>query len=209
MGGELRYMADAAVFTECRTGERYPVAFEADWIRAERAYLEADKPEPGAPVYATLEGKVVERPRMDGAGAEPTLVITRFIHLWPHQSCERARAEADLTGTYWRVVRLGGEPVAPVADAREPHLILRRDGRYTATAGCNRLFGGYAVAGGELELTVMASTRMACPPPLDALEQALGDALARTRGHRILAQTLELMDAGGESLALLEAVYLK
>jgi heat shock protein HslJ len=49
---------------------------------------------------------------------------------------------------------------------------------------------------------------MACPPPLDGLERLLVSALDRTRSYRITAQTLELFDAEGHSLALLEAVYL-
>ena len=49
---------------------------------------------------------------------------------------------------------------------------------------------------------------MACPPPLDAWEQQLTEVLAGTRGWRIDGQTLELLDGGGNPLALLQAVYL-
>jgi copper homeostasis protein (lipoprotein) len=91
-GGELRYLADAASFTECLTGRRYPVAFEADWPSAERAYLAAVA-EPGGPLHATFEGLLVERPKMDGEGTEPTLVVTRFIGVWPNQGCEEGPAQ--------------------------------------------------------------------------------------------------------------------
>lgn len=85
-GGTLRYMADAASFIECLTGRRYPVAFEADWPSAERAYLAAVA-EPGGPLHTTFDGLLVERPKMDGEGTEPTLVVTRFIGVWPNQGC--------------------------------------------------------------------------------------------------------------------------
>jgi uncharacterized lipoprotein NlpE involved in copper resistance len=85
-GGELRYLADAASFTECLTGRRYPVAFEGDWPSVERAYLAAAR-EPGGPLHTTFEGQLVERPKRDGEGSEPTLVVSRFIGVWPDQGC--------------------------------------------------------------------------------------------------------------------------
>ena len=208
-GGELRYMADAAGFTECLTGRRYPVAMEGDWVRVERAYLEA-APEPGGPLYTTFEGRLTDRPRTAGEGTERTLVVQRFIHVWPEQSCPRALAQAELVGTYWRIARLANEPIRTAAQRREPHLILRRDGdRFSATVGCNRIVGGYERAGDSLRFSAAASTRMACPPPLGDWEEALVDALAQTRRFRVVAQTLELFDEAGTSLVSLEAVYLK
>jgi copper homeostasis protein (lipoprotein) len=124
-GGELQYLADAAVFTECLTGRRYRVALEGDWIRAERAYLDAAL-EPGGPLYTTFEGLLTDRPKMEGEGTERTLVIERFINVWPEQSCPRSQAQAELLETYWRIVRLGEEAVRTVGQWREPHLILRR-----------------------------------------------------------------------------------
>lgn len=85
-GGELRYLADAASFTECLTGRRYPVASGADWPSVERAYLAAAR-EPGGPLHTTFEGQLVERPKRDGEGSKPTLVVTRFIGVWPDQDC--------------------------------------------------------------------------------------------------------------------------
>jgi copper homeostasis protein (lipoprotein) len=95
--GELRYLADAASFSECLTGRRYPVAFEADWPSAERAYLAAVA-EPGGPLHTSFEGLLVERPKMDGEGTVPTLVVSRFINVWPGQSCGRDRAQTHPFG---------------------------------------------------------------------------------------------------------------
>ena len=207
-GGELRYMADAAIFTECLTGRSYPVAFEDAWIDAERAYLAANT-EPGGPLYTTFDGKLVDRPRMEGDGTEGTIVVTRFINVWPGQNCERARADATLLNTYWRIVRLDDQEVSAAGDRREPHVILRGpENRYSATVGCNSITGGYELDGQSLRLSPGPTTLMACPPPLDGLERLLVSALDRTRSYRITAQTLELFDAEGHSLALLEAVYL-
>jgi hypothetical protein len=49
------YMADAARFKQCLTGRSYPVAMESDYLKLVRAYLEVDKPEPGAPLMVSFE----------------------------------------------------------------------------------------------------------------------------------------------------------
>ena len=122
-----------------------------------------------------------------------------------------SRGEASLLNTYWRIVRIGDTPVTAAEGKREPHLVLQQDAsgtRYRATVGCNQLIGGATVAAQALTFSAGASTLMACPPPLDQLERTLGDVLTKTRAYRLDALTLELKDAAGKPLALLEAVYL-
>ena len=210
LAGEMVYFADAARFTECLTGRNYPMAMEGAFLDAERAYLAA-RSAPAAPLYVTLEGAIVPRPKREGEGRQPTVVVNRFIAAWPNERCERAMADASLVNTYWRIVRLAGEPVGAAEGRREPHLILRGDGKqqaYTATVGCNRLAGSYALDGELIGIAPAAATRMACPAPLDALEAKLRDALDRAARWQILGNTLELIDAAGTRAMLLEAVYL-
>ncbi|HET9063560.1 MAG TPA: META domain-containing protein [Candidatus Binatia bacterium] len=87
LAGELRYMADAARFTQCSSGRSYPVAMEADFASLERAYLDAVS-EPAAPLYVTFEGSIADRPRMEGEGTEPTVVVDRFLAVSPGKRCE-------------------------------------------------------------------------------------------------------------------------
>ena len=49
MSGMYSYLADAANFTECLTGARYPVAMEADNLALERAYLARARTSPARP----------------------------------------------------------------------------------------------------------------------------------------------------------------
>jgi heat shock protein HslJ len=208
--GELRYMADAASIEECLSGRSLPVAMEGAWTDMERAYLRAAS-EPGGPLFVTFEGAIEQRPKMEGEGTEASFVVSRFINAWPSLNCERGRADAELTETYWRIVRVGSAPVFPAAGQREPHLVLQAGGgqpRYRATVGCNRMLGGYEIDDQALRFAPGPVTRMACPPPLDALERALGEALARTALWHIEATTLELFDDRRRPLALFEAVYL-
>ena len=86
--GMFRYMADAARFEDCLTGRSYPVAMESEYVKLERAYLEADKPEPGAPLMANFEGDITHRSAIDGGALIPTVFVRRFIGIWPGQRCE-------------------------------------------------------------------------------------------------------------------------
>jgi uncharacterized lipoprotein NlpE involved in copper resistance len=98
LAGEMTYMADAARLTECLTGRSYPVAMEADYLPMERAYLKAAK-SPGAPLYVTLEGSIVDRPRMEGAGVERTVVVNRFIDARPDRRCKKPMTNGGLSLT--------------------------------------------------------------------------------------------------------------
>ena len=185
---------------------------EADYLKMERAYT-AQVRAPGSPLHVTFDGLVAERPKMDGGGTEPTLVVQRFIRAWPGETCERARADANLANTYWKIARLGATEVTTAEGRREPHLLIRSpdpdglQGDYSATVGCNTIRGNYRVEGSSLRFAAGAATRMACAPPLDALERQLGDLLARTARWSVKANTLELFDAGGVSVGLFQAVY--
>lgn len=209
LAGEMIYMADAARFTDCLTGRSYPIAMEGDFIKMQRAYQQSVS-KPGAKLYVNFEGSVTDRPTMEGKGTERAIVVRRFINVWPQQRCERAMADSSLTNTYWRIVKLGEEPVHAVEGRREPHLVLRKgEGRHTAvaTVGCNHMTGSYTFAGETLRFTELASTKMACPPPMNELERHLGDMLAKVRRWRIKGPTLELSDESGKTVGLLEAVY--
>lgn len=209
LDGMFVYMADAARFTECKTGRSYPVAMEGDFQRLERAYLQA-RAEPGQELMVTFDGRIAERPRMEGEGSEETAIVERFISVWPGESCDRNRADAPLTNTYWRIVKLCDEEVRGKEGHREPHILLRADSpRFSATAGCNQIVGGYETTGETLRFQQPASTMMACPPPVDQLERRLADALAKTATWRINGQVLELRDNDGRSIALLRALYLR
>ena len=209
LGGMMRYMADAASFEECLTGRTYPIAMEGAYLDLERAYL-AERAAPGAPLYVHVEGGLVMRPAMEGPGRR-SLVVDRVIRTRPGTTCERQRANAALTDTYWRIDSLRGTPVDRFPDVREPHIILQSGDapRYAATVGCNRMGGGFTRDGDALSFGAGMTTMMACPPPLEAMERDLVAVLAEVTGFRISGETLTLTDAGGAVVALLTAVYLR
>lgn len=208
--GKFLYFADAAMFTECRTGLSFPVAMEGDYLALERAYLEA-RPEPMAPVVATVLGDIDLREGMEG-GMRQTLTVGRFDGLWPGLTCERAQADASFTDTYWRIDALDGAKIGPVEGRREPHVAFRSTdagGGFSATVGCNRINGGFTFdADGGLSLSPGAMTMMACPAPLDTLERQLVDVFGRVAAMRITGPTMVFEDGDGTIIARFEAVYL-
>jgi uncharacterized lipoprotein YbaY/heat shock protein HslJ/uncharacterized lipoprotein NlpE involved in copper resistance len=209
LGGEMTYMAESARFTECLTGRSYAIAPGPEASRLQDAYL-AGVRAPGAGLYVTFEGTLTHRPGMDGGQIVPTVTVERFIDTWPSQACERARADASLVNTYWRIAKLRGEAVVFTPGRREPHVVLRQTDQglsYAATVGCNQLIGSFETTDDRISFKRAATTLMACTPPLDGLERHLTEVLEAARRWQIRGSTLELQDAEGQSIALFEAVY--
>jgi copper homeostasis protein (lipoprotein) len=84
--GMYRYFADAGLFTDCLTRRRWPVAQEKDNASLESAYAKA-RLTAGEELLVNLEGQIAMRPKMEGKGAQPALVVERFIGVWPGERC--------------------------------------------------------------------------------------------------------------------------
>ncbi|MBV6415570.1 MAG: hypothetical protein CMLOHMNK_00082 [Steroidobacteraceae bacterium] len=200
MRGQYTYLADAGVFTDCASGERVPVAQALDNAALEAAYGEA-RATPGAPMLATLVGRIAMHDAMEGPPRR-TLLVEQFIRV-STATCAQPDAPA-LEDTYWRLVALDGVPIGLAADQRAPDIVLQsRDRRAAGFAGCNRLTGGYTVDGAKLAFTDMASTMMACPQGMD-IEQSLHEALAKVAGWTLDGRRLDLRDGAGRSVAMFE-----
>jgi len=203
MRGMYRYMADAALFEECLTGRSFPVSMEADSVALERAYLAAQK-EPGEPILVSLEGRIAQRPAMEGDAGELSLVPERFVGVWPGEGCGARMTTATLTGTIWTLTRLGENAVIVAEPERRPNLTLAADGRLAGYDGCNRMAGSYQIAGRSITFGQLASTKMACVDGMEH-EAAFAAALEQARSFRILGQHLELLGSDGDLLARFEA----
>lgn len=207
--GLYRYMADAAVLQECRSGNRYPVLITRDHLALERAYLAA-RPAPGTPLLAVIEGRFVLQAPEPGMAPREHIIVERFLTLRPGESCAaEVPGKATLLNTYWRPVELGGKPVTIHAGTREPHLILdHKDSRVRGFSGCNGFGGSYVLDGEKLGFKGIISTMMACLPIGD-LEQRFFAALKNTGSHAIRGETLELRGPDGTVLGRFEARYLR
>ncbi len=206
--GAYTYMADAGIFTVCETGQRLPVAMEADNAALESAYAR-DRTVAAEPMLVVVEGHVAMRPRMDGGGEQETIIVDRFVRTSPGGSCEADPSTATLQETYWKLITVNGARVEVADSAREPHIILHTaDLRASGSGGCNRLSGPFTLAGEQLAFGAIMMTKMACTEGM-AVEQAFTAALGATRSYRIDGQVLELLGETGSTLARLRAVYLR
>lgn len=84
--GMYSYMADAAIFTDCKTQNKHPVAFEGDNTTLEKAYLKAIKSR-GEKVFVTLIGHFEKRPKMDSEGNIKFLIVDKFKKIQLNKNC--------------------------------------------------------------------------------------------------------------------------
>jgi heat shock protein HslJ len=104
-----------------------------------------------------------------------------------------ARAQPGIEGRDWRVTTVGGQPVPAGSDAS----LRLEGGRGFGSTGCNRFTGGATLEGQTLRFGLLATTRRACPPPFDELEQRVTAALGSIAAWRLDGATLLLLDAAG------------
>lgn len=149
MTGMYQYMADAGRFTECRTGRAMAVAQEQDNAALEAAYTHA-RTAPNEEILVSLEGRIALRPNMEGSAQQSTLVVERFIELWPHQQCPSSQSvAARIEDTEWQLIQLGATVLPVRNEGREPaHSMLQsKDQLLAGSGGCNRISGGYKLNG--------------------------------------------------------------
>ncbi|MEJ8811165.1 hypothetical protein WKW77_08810 [Variovorax ureilyticus] len=84
--GDFVYFADSAIFTDCTTGQRWPVAQAGDYLALEEAYLRWQGA-PKAPLLANFDGRIEVREPMEGPPREH-MVVDRFVSVQPGTSCE-------------------------------------------------------------------------------------------------------------------------
>ena len=188
--GMYSYMADAGVFADCATKERWPVATEGDNAALERAYGKA-RVEPGSPLLVTVEGRLEPRPKVDARGTETNLIVERFVRTWPRETCG-SMAKVSLEGTYWALLELNGKAIAVRANQQAPYLELNaKKASAYGFGGCNRFFGSYEATESSLKIGALGATRMACPEGMQQ-EQALFTVLASTTRYEIHGSKLLL-----------------
>jgi heat shock protein HslJ len=99
-------------------------------------------------------------------------------------------------GTPW--VLLSGDGIE-LPDGVAPSATFA-EGRMAGSTGCNRYTTPYALDGDELQLGAAIATKMACLPPLDALERSFLAALDRVERWHVDGEVLTLGDGGGNEV---------
>jgi copper homeostasis protein (lipoprotein) len=200
MRGMYRYFADAGLFTECLTRRRWPVAQEKDNAALESAYTKA-RLTAGEELLVSLEGQVALRPKMEGQGTQRSLVVERFVGIWPGEKCAARFSPAPLETTDWKLTQLMDKPITIAAKQGEPHFILNsKTKRITGSGGCNRFTGSYQRNGDRLTFGKIAMTFMACAEGME-IEREFMAALVQVKSWKIFGEHLELLDGNRGFLA--------
>jgi len=113
-----------------------------------------------------------------------------------------APASANVQGTEWRFIEIGGTAVPDDVVAT----LRLRGNRASGKAGCNSYGASWQMsADGSTRFGETLSTKMACLEPAGAMqvERGVFDALQRTTGLRREGDDLVLLDASGKPLAKL------
>ena len=119
------------------------------------------------------------------------VVITSCSHSTTTSTTGSSMTNLDLTHTSWRVEDIGGNGIAQNADAT---LKFDTGGKLSGGTGCNHFTGAAHIDGNKLAFQPLATTRMACSPPLQAQEQAFLQAIGNTRSF--------VMDPAGKLVLL-------
>ncbi|MCV7364057.1 META domain-containing protein [Mycolicibacterium neworleansense] len=118
-----------------------------------------------------------------------------------------ADPDRPLTGTTWQVTSLVSAQAVSTSVALEqskPTLTIGVDGAVSGSTGCNRITGHATVSGSPavIEFGPLATTRMACPPEVAEVEQAVLRVLQGTVQTAIDADELKLSGTDGNGLVL-------
>lgn len=84
--GLYRYMADAASFFDCASGDQFPVASEGESAALQSAYLAA-RTLPGEAHLAAVEGRLVMRAPEPGRPPRPALQVERVFAVTAQTAC--------------------------------------------------------------------------------------------------------------------------
>ncbi|MCX5951166.1 MAG: META domain-containing protein [Cyanobacteria bacterium] len=229
LAGLFRLLPQGPTTQLCVTGQRLPVALEGDYKRLLQAYRSAvPTGGSGQPLLVNMEALISQRPAAQpGQGPRRALVVEAFGRAHPGQGCPQPqmasipmasnpmasdqnpapahRAQPTLRGTAWKLQALQS-PEGPTLinpPGRPPELLLATDSeRLSGNSGCNRLLGGFQLAGDQLRFSKLVSTKMACSAEVMAFERQYLEALDQVRQWNIDKRSLLLQDGVGRSLLL-------
>jgi len=204
--------AGAALFEDCVTRRKVPVADAGGYAELERAYRRL-RPSPGQALMARVNGTLKRLPPTADGRQVTTLSVDNVRGFLPQTACPPPFANAALTGIRWLLIGLNGRWIdLPTPTLRQraraphvPHLLFARDAATVTGAGsCNRLTGRYDIASDTIAFADVATTRMMCAQAMET-ERELLQALAAARKWRIAGRLLELFDAERRPLARFRA----
>ena len=161
----------------------------------------------GGQGFAVGEGRVIV---LNSDGSRPDAAGASLVRLATAPADARRGLAEMLEDHRWTLSSATGADNQPMGNlfpsADRPFVFNFAGSRLMIEGGCNGLRGGYQLgADGLLTLSQLASTQMACDPPLMAADQALSGLLAAPVEPVLVPgpePTLAMLAASGETLLL-------
>lgn len=114
-----------------------------------------------------------------------------------------ADPDRHLVGQRWQVESLlDGQSASSVPIGAQAFLEFMPDGKVTGNTGCNSLGGSYTQQDGTITFTDIATTKIACPGDIGALERSVLAVVEGKVEAEISADRLELTHPSGKGLHL-------
>ena len=115
--------------------------------------------------------------------------------------------EASPLGTWEVTSFLQGDGVSSLVEGSRITATFAEGGKLSGSAGCNDYTGTYTLGAGELKITDVSATELACEIPAGVMEQeqAFLAALPRTAGYTLAGRSLTLLTEAGTIVATLDA----
>jgi len=105
---------------------------------------------------------------------------------------------AGIEGIQWYLLEVAGSTISPMADDKQPHILLDPARKQaTGFSGCNNFFGGYELDGSSLKFGPVGATRMACPDLETGLETEVFKTLDQTRAWETKEEELLFLNDSG------------
>lgn len=188
--GMFTYFADAAIFVDCQSQKKFPVAMEQDYILLEREYLSLA--EAGNPIMVVVKGRIFSRPKVDGEGEEATLLIENLKSIWAGKSCDDNIEKISLTNHPWKLTEVEGININVETGSESAYFILKEnDNSINGFGGCNYFMGSYKIEENRIEIGPLAGTRKFCADKME-IENKFLNILEVVDRVEILKETLIL-----------------
>lgn len=137
------------------------------------------------------------------------IIASAAFSLFVLGSCSTSKpVELNTLAGKWNIVDVNGKPLAVTSADETPYVGFDVvNGSVSGFAGCNRIMASFAtdLPAGELEMSQIAATRMACPDM--STEQSVIQALSSVKGYKQGKDgRIELISSDGESVITLQKV---
>ena len=84
--GYFSYLADAAMFIDCETNEKYAIVKKAEYLTIEQEYLRIVE-NAGEKIFISFTGKFDDSKDSEDEGGRKKIIIKKILNIQPDKKC--------------------------------------------------------------------------------------------------------------------------